>query len=237
MPELQKKTCVIMPAHNEAESIVSVIDEVHRWAPMVDIVVINDASMDDTRAQAERRNVLVLDLPINLGIGGAMQTGFKFAYRNGYDMAMQLDADGQHDPRFILDLLKVLESGRVDMVIGSRFLERIGYTSSFLRLFGIRFFAWLIGVMTNQRIFDATSGFRAYNRSALEFAAINYPADFPEPESIVQFLRNGFRIKEVPVVMKARQGGVSSVRLGKGIYFVASNALAIIMTTFKRRIR
>lgn len=231
------RICIIIPAYNEEATLASVITAIHTHAPDADLVVVNDASADNTGAVAKASGVPVLNLPINLGIGGAMQTGFKYAVRHGYDVAMQVDGDGQHDPQFISQVLKPIQDGQADFVIGSRFLERIGYTSSFIRLFGIRFFAWLIGMMTNRRIYDATSGFRAYNREALEFAAKHYPSDFPEPESIVLFLRNGFTIKEVPVVMKRRQGGVSSVRVAKGIYFVASNALAIVISAFKRKVR
>jgi glycosyltransferase involved in cell wall biosynthesis len=231
------RICIIIPAYNEAATLGSIIRSVRENRPEADIVVVNDASIDGTAAVARSFGVPVLDLPINLGIGGAMQTGFQYASRRGYDIAMQIDGDGQHDPKFISRVLDPILTGQADMVIGSRFLKKIGYTSSFIRLFGIRFFAWLIGMMTNQRIYDATSGYRAYNKQALEFAASYYPSDFPEPESIVQFLRNGFRIKEVPVVMRGRQGGVSSVRIPKGMYFVATNTLAIVVTTFKRRVR
>ena len=234
---IPRRTCIIIPAYNEEETIGKVITEVRRYGQGVDIVVVSDASRDRTAQIARQYNVPVLDLPINLGIGGAMQTGFKYAYRNGYDTAMQLDGDGQHDPQYISQVLAPILKGKADMVIGSRFLDPVGYTSSFIRLFGIRFFAWLIGMMTNQRIYDATSGYRAYNKEALAFAAKNYPSDFPEPESIVQFLRNGFSIKEVSVAMRGRQGGISSIRASKGIYFVASNTLAIIITTFKRKVR
>lgn len=239
---MDKKTtdsslCVIVPAHNEEKTIVSVIHKIRHVAPGAAIVVVNDGSTDNTKLEAEKTNTIVLDLPINLGIGGAMQTGFKYAVREGYQMAMQVDGDGQHDPQFIPNVLEPLKTRAADMVIGSRFLQPIGYTSSFIRLFGIRFFAWLIGMVTNKRIFDATSGYRAYNRRALEFAARHYPSDFPEPESIVTFLRNGFRIKEVPVIMKARQGGVSSVRPFKGMYFVISNAIAIVLSGFKHKLR
>lgn len=230
------RICIIIPAYNEAATLAGVIADIQVHAPGADLVVVNDASQDDTGHVARRVGVPVLDLPINLGIGGAMQTGFVYAYRNGYDIAMQVDGDGQHDPKHIPDVLAPIQKGMADVVIGSRFLERIGYTSSFIRLFGIRFFAWLIGIMTNKRIFDATSGFRAYNKRALAFATWHYPSDFPEPEAIVQFLRNGFRIREVPVVMRERQGGISSVKVTKGVYFVATNALAIMITTFKRKV-
>jgi glycosyltransferase involved in cell wall biosynthesis len=237
MSTVGQKVCIIIPAFNEEHSLQGVIESIRYYAPDADLVVVNDASTDATSTIARRLDVPVLELPINLGIGGAMQTGFKYARRRGYDIAMQLDGDGQHDPKHMAQVLEPLRRGKADMVIGSRFLTPVGYTSSFLRLFGIRFFAWLIGMMTNRRIFDATSGYRAYNKQALAFASQNYPSDFPEPESIVQFLRNGFRIKEVSVAMRSRQGGVSSVRFSKGIYFVASNTLAIIITTFKRKVR
>lgn len=229
--------CIIVPAYNEEETLLDVVTSIRKYCPEAALLVVNDASTDNTSAVAHTAGVRVLDLPINLGIGGAMQTGFKFAVRHGYDIAMQVDGDGQHDPRFIPDLLAPLFAGTADMVIGSRFLRPVGYTSSLLRLFGIRLFAYLIGLVTNKRIFDSTSGYRAYNRTALEFAAQHYPSDFPEPESIVTFLRNGFRLKEVPVIMQRRGGGVSSVRVGRGIYFVLSNAIAILVSGLKRRLR
>lgn len=232
-----KKVCIIVPAYNEESSLAEVVQSIHRYYPMADVVVVNDASTDNTKEVASSLNVPVLDLPINLGIGGAMQTGFIYAVRKGYDMAMQVDGDGQHDPRFIPEIIDLLEKNQADIVIGSRFLKRVGYTSSFMRLFGIRLFAYLIGLVTDKRIYDSTSGFRAYNRSALEFAARHYPSDFPEPESIVTFLRNGFRIREVSVAMRPRTTGISSVRPFKAAYFVVSNAIAIVLSGFKEKVR
>lgn len=232
-----KRVCIIVPAYNEAVSLAAVAASIRTHYPAADIVVVNDASTDQTKTVAQRLGILVLDLPINLGIGGAMQTGFQYAVRHSYEWAMQVDADGQHDPQFIPQLLNVFEEDKADMVIGSRFLQPVGYTSSFIRLFGIRLFAYLIGLVTNKRIFDSTSGYRAYNRAALEFAAQHYPSDFPEPESIVTFLRNGFRIREVPVVMRERTGGTSSVKPFQGVYFTLSNAIAIILSGLKERVR
>ena len=234
---INPRICIIVPAFNEAGSLPEVLQLIAGYCPQAHVVVVNDASVDKTREVALEAGVTVLDLPINLGIGGAMQAGFKYAVRHDFDIAMQVDGDGQHDPKFIPDLIAVLESGVADMVIGSRFLKRVGYTSSLIRLFGIRLFAYLIGLVTDRRIFDSTSGYRAYNRSALEFAARYYPSDFPEPESIVTFLRNGFRLKEIPVAMKKRSSGRSSVRPFKGTYFVLSNSIAILMSALKRRIR
>ncbi len=227
------RVCIIIPAYNEEESICDVIRAIQKSCPSVDIVVVNDASLDRTSEVARRAGVPVIDLPINLGIGGAMQTGFHYAIDGGYDVAMQVDGDGQHDPVFIPDVLSVLERDEADMVIGSRYLEHTEYRASFMRLFGILMFSWLIDIVANKRIYDPTSGYRAYNKRALSFVASHYPSDFPEPESIVMMLRHGFRLKEVPVEMKQRQGGVSSVRPLKAVYFVASNSIAIVMSAFK----
>lgn len=178
--------------------------------------------------------ITVLDLPINLGIGGAVQTGLIYAARNNFDVAIQVDGDGQHDPIFIKPILEVLEKNEADMIIGSRFLNRAGFKSSPMRIFGIRVFSYLIYLVTGKYIYDSTSGFRAYNKRALAYAAEHYPTDFPEPESIVMMFQQGFRLKEVPVIMKERQGGVSSVRPLKAVYFVISNSIAILISAMKR---
>lgn len=232
-----QKVCVIIPAYNESGAIKKVVHAVQEHYPKANIVVINDASTDNTGAIAATLGITVLDLPINLGIGGAMQTGFKFAVKKGYDIAIQVDGDGQHDPAYIPTLLKPILENRADVVIGSRFLHKESYRSSFMRLLGIRFCSYLISLATNKYIHDSTSGFRAYNKEALRFAALHYPPDFPEPESIVTFLRNEFRVKEVPVAMQQRHSGISSIRPLKGTYFVASNSIGIIMSSFKRKTR
>jgi len=232
-----KKVCVIIPAYNESGAIKRVVTSVKHSYPPGDIIIVNDASTDNTGAIAETLGVPVLHLPINLGIGGAMQTGFKYAVKKNYDIAIQVDGDGQHDPAYIPNLLKPLYEGKADIAIGSRFLHADSYRSSFMRLIGIRFCSYLISLATNKYIHDSTSGFRAYNKEALRFAAIHYPPDFPEPESIVTFLRNEFRVKEVPVAMQRRQSGISSIRPLKGTYFVASNSIGIIMSSFKKKTR
>jgi len=235
--EPRKRICVIVPAYNEVRTLEKVVRGVFDHCAEADVVVVNDASTDGTLAVARRLNVEVLDLPINLGIGGAMQTGFLYAASRGYEIVVQVDGDGQHDSAHIPQLTGVLDRGEADVVIGSRFLRRRGFRSTFIRQLGIKIFTLLIGWVTDKWIFDPTSGFRAYNQEALWFAAQYYPSDFPEPESIVTFLRNGFRVKEIPVVMRKRQGGVSSVRPLKGTYFVFSNAVAIVMSGLKRRVR
>jgi glycosyltransferase involved in cell wall biosynthesis len=235
--EQKPRICIIIPAYNEGDTVVSVIRDVRQQQTGAAIVVVNDASNDQTARKARLEGVDVLDLPINLGIGGAMTAGFRYAVRNGYDVAVQLDGDGQHDPAFLERVLEPVLKGRADMAIGSRFLGGRGYTSTTTRLLGIRFFGYLIGLATNKRFSDPTSGYRAYNRAALEFVAKYYPQDFPEPESIVLMLKNGFKIKEVSVEMRERLGGISSIRPLKAGYFVVSNALAIgisVLKSYKR---
>jgi len=229
----KQRVCVIIPAYNEAETLPAVIGSVQSELPEADIVVMNDGSVDNTSAIAQSLGVTVLDLPINLGIGGAVQTGIKYAYRNDYDVALELDGDGQHDPSFASALVEKLQENNSDLVIGSRFVASSDYRSSPMRQFGIHLFSFLIKLVTAKRVYDSTSGFRAYNRRAMEYLSHDYPADFPEPESIVMLLSRGFRIIEVPVTMRERQGGVSVVASDvswRAVYFVASNAIAIVLT-------
>jgi glycosyltransferase involved in cell wall biosynthesis len=236
-----RRICIVMPAFNEAASIGSVIERIRQHVPSADVVVVNDGSTDQTRQQAAARGATVLTLPFNLGIGGAVQTGLKYVYRQRYDIAVEVDADGQHDPVYIPQLIeKIVERG-ADMAIGSRFIEATAYQSSWLRLAGIRIFSRLIKLVTGVRIFDSTSGYRAYGRDALAFLSRRYPTDFPEPESIVMLLNAGFTVREVPMLMNERQTGQSV--LGKSdfsfraAYFVLSNAIAILVGGLKGKRR
>lgn len=233
------RLCVIMPAYNEAKSIRHVLLRVAQHVDREDIVVVNDGSTDDTSQVARTCGVTVLDLPYNLGIGGAVQTGLKYAVLHTYDIAMQVDADGQHDPDFIPKLRGVLsQDPAIDMVIGSRFKASTRYRSSIMRLLGIRIFSWLIGIVTNKVIYDSTSGFRVYGSRALRYLADHYPSDFPEPESIVMVLNRGMKIKEVPVEMNHRATGDSIVSHDvsfKAAYFVLSNSIAILISSLKAR--
>lgn len=233
------KILLIVPAYNEELSIVSVIADLRSLALPLDILVVNDGSLDATSTVARSTGqALVVDLPKNLGIGGAVQTGFKHAARNGYRIALQFDGDGQHLAEEIPKLLARLEAGDVNMVIGSRFLEpHAGFRSTFVRRLGIRLFAGLNSLLIGQRVTDNTSGFRAYDRRAIEFLARHYPIDYPEPEAVILLGRNGFAIAEVQTRMAERQGGASSIAGLKGGYYMVKVLLAIVMTALRKPVR
>lgn len=230
---MPSRILIIVPAFNEAASIEIVLRDIHTHQKDADIVVIDDASADDTAAQAEAAGAAVLRLPINLGIGGAVQTGFRFARRRGYNYAVQVDGDGQHPAAAIQDLIDVVASGTADAAIGSRFLDAKGFQSTPLRRIGIVLFQWLTRLTTGQRFTDATSGFRAYNAAAIGFLADTYPSDYPEVESVVILRRNRFRIAEVPVTMRERRGGRSSITLGRAVYYMVKVSLASLISNIK----
>lgn len=233
---------MVVPCFNEKKNIVRVLDDLDRIAAdyQLRVVMVNDESSDGTRDAilADGRAVL-LDLPANLGIGGAVQTGFRYAVAHGFDYAVKFDGDGQHPADKIGDLMGPLLDGRADFTIGSRFLDGVdGYKSTLTRRIGIRFFRALNSILIGQRITDNTSGFRAYNREALEFAAGSYPAfDYPEPEEVVLMGRNGFRIHEVPTPMRERMHGKSSINVGGSVYYMIKVFLAVALTAFRPVIR
>jgi glycosyltransferase involved in cell wall biosynthesis len=229
------RTLVIIPAYNEEESLGHVIDQVHQALPHADIVVVNDGSTDATPRIAQSYDCIVLDLPYNLGIGSAMQTGFLYARDNGYEVTIQVDGDGQHDPAEIPELLAVLERGQVDVVIGSRYIEDRGYITPAVRRLGIVILANVISLMTGQRFTDPTSGFRASNRQAIRFCAEDYPFDYPEPESVVLFKRAGLRVQEIPATMNPRYGGRSSITPFRSGYYMVKVILAIIVGLLRER--
>lgn len=231
------KTLIIVPAFNEEKSIGPVIQGIQRDCPNYDIVIINDGSIDATAELAEQCGVPVVSLPYNLGIGGAVQTGLIYAHRYGYDVAIQLDADGQHKSEEVEKLLSTIRESDCDMVIGSRFLENVDYDSTFMRLLGNRIFSGLIKMVAGQKFEDSTTGFRAFGRRAIKFLAEHYPIDFPEPESLVILKKNGFNIKEVSVTMRDRQGGESSVTKFKAVYFMISISIAILIDAIKKPVR
>ncbi len=227
---------VIVPAFNEAQAIGRVIEDLRKIDLAMDILVVNDGSADSTSAVARATGqAMVVDLPKNLGIGGAVQTGFKYAARNGYRLAIQFDGDGQHLPGEIPKLLARYGQGGVNMVIGSRFMERhAGYRSTFLRRLGIRLFKGLTSMLIGQWITDNTSGFRVYDRQTIEFLALHYPVDYPEPEAVILLGRNYFKISEVATEMRERQGGGSSITGIKGAYYMIKVVLAILMTSLRK---
>ena len=211
--EKKLKKLIIIPAFNEEENIEKTVETILRGSSGFDYVIINDCSRDNTRRICEERGYNVVNLPINLGIGGAVQTGYKYALKNGYDMAVQVDGDGQHDPEFLKEMAECLEKHGVDMVIGSRFIEKKGFQSSGLRRVGIRFFTFLIKTLTGTTITDPTSGLRLVGRNVLQIFAEEYPRDYPEPETVIGILRRGMKVEEIPVIMHERKGGVSSISM------------------------
>ena len=223
------KKLIIIPAYNESASIESTVRTINKYAPDFDYIIINDCSTDQTLAIAMDNHFPVLDLPLNLGIGGAVQTGYIYAYENGYEAAVQVDGDGQHDPAFLNEMVKHLEKNKLDMVIGSRFIEMKGFQSSAVRRMGINYFSGLIKLLTGKRITDPTSGLRMVGKRVIESFANDYPKDYPEPESVVAILRQGMKVEEIPVVMKERQGGVSSISATKSIYYMIKVTLAILI--------
>ena len=212
------KTLVIIPAYNEEEAIVETINNLKKCCDgMVDYVIINDCSKDNTLKKCNENNFNVINLPINLGIGGAVQTGYKYAYRFGYDIAIQMDADGQHDPKYISEIIEKIKAGN-DMVIGSRFIEKNGFQSTFVRRIGINLYSKIIKLFTGKVIKDTTSGYRAVNKKIIKIFANNYPVDYPEPETDAFIAKNKFEIFELPMQMKERDTGSSSITPIKSIY-------------------
>lgn len=228
------KKLVIIPAYNEAESIENTIKNIVEHAEGFDYIIINDCSTDDTLKICQRNNFNYIDLPINLGIGGAVQMGYYYAYKNHYDLAVQVDGDGQHDAAFLNIMADTLVNNNVNMVIGSRFIEKKGFQSSFVRRLGIVYFTNLIKLFTGKRVTDPTSGLRMIDREVIELFAKSYPKDYPEPESVVTILNRKMKVMEIPVVMKERQGGVSSINPSKSVYYMIKVSLAIIMEMIRK---
>ncbi|MBN1687630.1 MAG: glycosyltransferase family 2 protein [Candidatus Omnitrophica bacterium] len=226
---------VIIPAFNEQASIGQVIDEIHVNLPQASIVVVNDGSKDKTAEVAGRKGVFVLSHLRNLGIGSAVQTGLMFARRKGYEIAIQVDGDGQHYPGDLKTLVTPVLEGEADLVIGSRFRGAGVFFSTLPRRIGIFFFSCLLYVLTGQWISDPTSGFRAMNRSLIDRFADRYPMDYPEPEVLMSVCRFGHRMKEVPVSMKPRTTGVSSISFFRAVYYMLKVTYAIIMESVRER--
>ena len=223
------KTLVIIPAYNEAENIVHTVESLKEACPEVDYIIVNDCSSDATEQVCGAHGFEYLSLPINLGIGGGMQTGDRYAAEHGYDIAVQMDGDGQHNAEYIRELIAPIEQGEAELVIGSRFINKEGFQTSGMRRAGIGVLNTVLRIFGHVRITDATSGFRAASKGVIAFFAQNYAQDYPEPESIIAVNANGFRVKEVPVVMNERTAGVSSISPWKSVYYMIKVTLAIVI--------
>lgn len=228
------KKLIIIPAYNESENIEKTVHAIEKNAPGFDYVIINDCSTDNTREICERAGFNIINLPINLGIGGAVQTGYRYSYEEGYDLAVQVDGDGQHDPKFLNTMSEYLIKNELDMVIGSRFINKEGFQSSGARRMGIKYFTVLIKILTGKKITDPTSGLRMINRKIMKIFAYDYPKDYPEPESVVAILRKRSKVEEIPVVMKARTGGTSSISPKKSVYYMIKVTLAILIECIRK---
>ena len=224
----------IVPALNEAQTIASVVAEIRAVDPGLEILVIDDGSTDDTLAEARRAGALVARLPYNVGIGGAVQTGYQYARDHGFQVAVQVDGDGQHDPADLAQLLEPISADRADMVVGSRFLEAGEYRPSFARKLGIRLLARVVSLLVRQRMTDPTSGFRAVNRRGIVLFAAEYPHDYPEAEANVVAYRRRLRVVEVPVAMRERAAGRSSINAPSSLYYMVKVTLALFITVFRR---
>ncbi len=225
----------VVPAYDEAEVVGKVVGEIRAFDPAIDIVVVDDASTDETASVAQSHGAIVLRLPHNVGIGGAVQTGFKFALAEGYDTAVRLDGDGQHDAAELGKLLAPLERGEADVVIGSRFVDPGGsYRPPLARRIGIRVFARLVSLLGGQRVTDTTSGFLALDRVGIELFASEYPHDYPEVEATLIALKSGLRLSQVQVEMRERETGSSSITFVRSLYYIVKVMLALFVASLRR---
>lgn len=229
------KVLIIIPAYNEAENIEHVVTTLKRECPFADYIIVNDCSKDATEKICKKNGYNFLSLPINLGIGGGVQAGYKYALANDYDYAVQFDGDGQHNAEYIKDLIETLENGEADMAIGSRFIKKEGFQTSTMRRFGINILKIAIKLCTGVTATDATSGFRAANKEVTKFFANQYAQDYPEPEAIVSASRHGFKIKDIPVVMNERTAGVSSINPMKSVYYMIKVLLSIFIMSLTNK--
>ena len=229
------RVVAVVPAWNEAGAIGAVVDEIRAFDPQIDVVVVDDASTDDTAGVARAHGAKVLALPFTVGIGGAVQTGFRYARDEGYDVAVRLDGDGQHAAEELGKLLAPIRAGDAELVIGSRFVDPAGtYRPPFARRMGIRVFARLVSLLGGQKVTDTTSGFSALDRTAIELFATEYPHDYPEVESTLVALRSGLRLAQVQVDMRERQAGTSSITFVRSLYYIVKVMLALLVASLRR---
>ncbi len=223
---------IIIPAYNEESALPGVMEDIRRHCPEADLIVVNDCSTDGTPAFLREYGIPHLNLACNLGIGGCVQTGYRYAVEKGYDITVQFDGDGQHEARYLPDLIRPIEEGRADIVIGSRFLKKQGFQSGSLRRTGIRFLSGLLHRLCGTAVFDVTSGMRAVNMRFTAVYAENYAQDYPEPEALLTAALKDARIVEIPVEMRDRQGGSSSIGPFRSLYYILKVTLALIMGRF-----
>ena len=225
---------VVVPAHNEEESLPATLAELRERATGVDVLVVDDGSHDATPAVARASGVRVVRHPVNLGVGGALQTGFRWACQHDYDIVVQLDADGQHDPGYLAALVAPVIEDRCDVCIGSRFVSATGYRAPWNRRLGMLLFSGVVHLALGRAISDTTSGFRAYNRAVMRVCQHDFPKDFPDAPLLISLARRGFRLDEVPVVMRERHAGRSFYTLGKQLYYPYKNLLASLMALLRK---
>lgn len=232
----KKKILLIIPAYNESENILRVCKGIKACDKNLDYIVINDCSTDNTEEICRKNKLPHINLVHNLGIGGAVQTGYKYAKEHEYDIAIQFDGDGQHDVNYVKNLVEPLINGECDMAIGSRFIEekKSDFQSTFARRVGINMISWLMKLCTGKKITDTTSGFRACNKEIINYFVNDYPIEYPEPVSTVGLLKHKYRIKEVPVEMKERIAGTSSIKTWKTAYYMINVMLSIIVISMRR---
>ena len=229
------KTLVIIPAYNEEESIEKVVNSVYaEKIKNLDVVVVNDGSRDNTYKEAKKTKAVVLDLPNNLGIGGAVQTGYLYAYKNNYDIAIQIDGDGQHDPKYLKEMIKIIKAHEADMVIGSRFCMKTKYKQTFFRMFGINIISGLIRIFAHKKIYDTTSGYRAINKDIIKHFSRSYPYDYPEPVTTMQMILKKKVIREIPVEMRQRTTGVSSISPLKSVSYMTKVSISLVLNRFRK---
>lgn len=229
------RVIAVVPAYNEQRAIGVLVDEIHAFDASFDVVVVDDGSTDATATVAAEHGAIVVTLPFNLGIGGAVQTGFKYALEHDYELAVRLDGDGQHDPAELSKLLAPVERGEADIITGSRFADgALAYRPPFARRIGITWFALLVSLLTRQRVTDTTSGFQALNRKGIALFAGDYPNDYPEVEATVLVFKHRLRLAEVPVQMREREHGESSITVVRSIYYMLKVTLALLVAMLRK---
>lgn len=235
-----KKILLIIPAYNEEKSILNVVNKIYNYNKEIntkyDVVVINDGSSDNTEKILCENNINHIKLISNLGIGGAVQTGYKYALENDYDIAVQFDGDGQHDIRYVRDIIKPIIDNDANMVIGSRFIDKSTskFKSSKARQMGIKMISFFIKLVTSKKIYDTTSGFRAVDKELIKKFSNSYPVEYPEPVSTTEILKKGYKVEEVAVSMNERETGISSIRMWKNCYYMINVILYILVIGIRR---